>query len=128
KTLSSIFVYNERMSEPKGWVIEGFLDIQEGVLHVDGVDATDLAERHGTPLFVFSERRIRHNIERLTKIADVIPCPLKVCYAAKAMSTMRILRSVREAGIDIEVNSGGELWKALKAGFTGGQIIFNGTS
>ncbi len=116
------------MSERKGWEIEGFLDVRDGRLQIDGVDAARLATEHGTPLFVFSERRIRHNIERLTKIADVIPCPLKVCYAAKAMSTMGILRSVKEAGIDIEVNSGGELWKALKAGFTGPQIIFNGTS
>jgi diaminopimelate decarboxylase len=41
---------------------------------------------------------------------------------------MGILGVVKDAGIDIEVNSGGELWKALKAGFTGQQIIFNGTS
>jgi diaminopimelate decarboxylase len=58
----------------------------------------------------------------------VIEGPLKLCYAAKAMSTMGILRAVKDAGSDIEVNSGGELWKALKAGFTGDQIIFNGTS
>src|SRR6476660_2723468 len=116
------------MSEPKGWHVPGFLESIDGRLHMDGVDTTALAREHGTPLFVFSEQRIRHNIERLTKIADVIPCPLKVCYAAKAMSTMGILRAVKDAGIDIEVNSGGELWKALKAGFSGEQIIFNGTS
>jgi diaminopimelate decarboxylase len=41
---------------------------------------------------------------------------------------MAILRVVKDAGCDIEVNSGGELWKALKIGFTGDRIIFNGTS
>ena len=41
---------------------------------------------------------------------------------------MAILRTVREANCDLEVNSGGELWKALKVGFTGDQMIFNGTS
>src|SRR6476620_435772 len=110
------------MSEVKGWETEGFLEVREGRLHIDGVDATQLAREHGTPVFVFSETRIHHNIGRLTKIADVIPCPLKVCYAAKAMSTMGILRAVKEAGIDLEVNSGGELWKALKVGFVGPQI------
>ena len=110
------------------WQIENFLDIRDSKLHIDGVDAVELAREHGTPLFVFSESRIRHNIERLRKSASVIDCPLKICYAAKAMSTMGILRAVKDAGIDIEVNSGGELWKALKAGFTGEQIIFNGTS
>src|SRR5881394_1935933 len=110
------------MSTPD-WVIEGFLDVRDDVLHIDGVSAVDLARQHETPLFVFSERRIRHNIDRLKAVADVIDQPLKICYAAKAMSTMGILRCVRDAGIDIEVNSGGELWKALKAGFTGDQII-----
>jgi len=110
------------------WRRENFLDVKNNHLHIDGVDAVELAREHGTPLFVFSEQRIRHNIERLKKVQDVIDCPLKICYAAKAMSTMAILRVVKDAGIDIEVNSGGELWKALKAGFVGEQIIFNGTS
>lgn len=41
---------------------------------------------------------------------------------------MAILKTVRDAGIDIEVNSGGELFKALRIGFRPDQIIFNGTS
>lgn len=114
------------MTQP--WEIENFLETKNGRLHIGGVDVVELAREHGTPLFVFSESRIRHNIDRLEKVADVIDCPLKLCYAAKAMSTMGILRVVKDAGCDIEVNSGGELWKALKAGFTGDQIIFNGTS
>src|SRR5687768_12323499 len=112
----------------QAWEISDFLDVRDNHLHIDGVDAVELAREHGTPLFVFSESRIGHNIERLRRSASVIDCPLKICYAAKAMSTLGILRAVRDAGIDIEVNSGGELWKALRAGFTGEQIIFNGTS
>jgi diaminopimelate decarboxylase len=110
------------------WEIESFLEVHNDQLHIDGVSAVELAKQHGTPLFVFSESRIRHNLARLRKTADVIGCPLKICYAAKAMSTMAILRTVKEAGSDIEVNSGGELWKALEIGFGGDQIIFNGTS
>jgi len=112
----------------QAWEIEDFLEVREGRLHIDGVCAVDLAKQYGTPLFIFSEARISHNIDRIRKAADNIACPLKICYAAKAMSTMGILRSVRDAGIDIEVNSGGELWKALQIGFRGEQIIFNGTS
>ena len=112
----------------QAWEIDNFLDVRNGQLHIDGVSAVDLAREHGTPLFVFSEARIKHNIARLLRVQEAIGCPLKVCYAAKAMSTMGILRVVKDAGCDIEVNSGGELWKALEAGFTGDQIIFNGTS
>jgi diaminopimelate decarboxylase len=113
---------------PAGWEKEGFLDARDGRLHIGGVDVSALAREHGTPLFVFSEKRIRHNVARITRAAELIDRPLKVCYAAKAMSTMGILTLIRDIGIDIEVNSGGELWKALKAGFRGDQIIFNGTS
>lgn len=116
------------MSQQNGWKIEGFLETSRGSLIIDGVSTVDLAREYGTPLFVFSEKRIKHNIERLRRVRDVIGCELKLCYAAKAMSTMGILRAVRDAGCDIEVNSGGELWKALEVGFTGKQIIFNGTS
>jgi diaminopimelate decarboxylase len=112
----------------QSWEIENYLEVRNNQLHVDGVSAVDLADEHGTPLFVFSEKRIRHNIDRLRRAADVIDCRLKICYAAKAMSTMGILRAVKDAGCDIEVNSGGELWKALEIGFRGEQIIFNGTS
>lgn len=114
------------MTQP--WEIDNFLGVRDGQLHIDGVSAIDLAREHGTPLFVFSESRIRHNIARLQKAKDSIGCPLKICYAAKANSTMAILRAVKDAGCDIEVNSGGELWKALKIRFRGDQIIFNGTS
>lgn len=112
----------------KAWEIENFLEERDGRLFIDGASAVELAGQFETPLFVFSERRIRRNIERLKKVGTVIEGPLKICYAAKANSNMAILRTVKEAGGDLEVNSGGELWKALKIGFTGEQIIFNGTS
>lgn len=112
----------------RAWQISGFLEINENGLLVDGVDAAALAREFGTPLFVYSEKRIKHNIDRLKKAGDDIDAELKLCYAGKAMSTMGILRAVDRAGCDIEVNSGGELWKALRAGFSGGRIVFNGTS
>ena len=112
----------------QGWEIDNYLEINGNQLHVNGVSAVNLAEKYGTPLFVFSENRIKENISRLKQAEKLIECPLKICYAAKANSNMAILRVVKEAGADLEVNSGGELWKALKIGFKPEQIIFNGTS
>lgn len=110
------------------WKIEGFLGSDNNELQIDGISAPRLAEQFGTPLFVFSEGRIRRNIDRLRCAQETVGCDLKICYAAKANSNMAVLRTVRDAGCDLEVNSGGELWKALKIGFRGDQIIFNGTS
>lgn len=116
------------VSQTKPWEIENFLEVRDGKLFIDGISAVELAEKYQTPLFVFSESRIRHNINRLKRAQEFIGCPLKVCYAAKANSNMAILRAVKVAGSDLEVNSGGELFKALKIGFEPNQIIFNGTS
>src|ERR671914_1163443 len=111
------------------WTIPGFLEARENNhLFISGVDATALTHKYGSPLFVFSEPRIRANVARLQAAAKSVDRPIKFCYASKANSNMSVLGAVRDAGIDIEVNSGGELYKALRAGFRPDQIIFNGTS
>lgn len=110
------------------WSIPGYLEVRDGHLNIDGVDALELTAKYNSPLFVFSERRIRNNIARLQHAASVVDRPIKFCYASKANSNMAILKAVLESGIDVEVNSGGELFKALRVGFRPDQIIFNGTS
>ena len=110
------------------WSIPGYLEVTNDHLSVDGVDTLELVKKFNSPLFVFSESRIRDNISRLQLAAEAVDRPLKFCYASKANSNMAILRVVLDSGIDIEVNSGGELFKALRVGFQPDQIIFNGTS
>src|SRR3989442_8979195 len=110
------------------WSIPGYLEVREGHLNINGADAVSLVREFDSPLFVFSEPRIRSNIERLRRAADVVDRPVKFCYASKANSNMGVLKTVLESGIDVEVNSGGELFKALRIGFRPNQIIFNGTS
>jgi D-ornithine/D-lysine decarboxylase len=117
------------MTAAPAWTIPGFLEARENNhLFISGVDATALSYKYGTPLFVFSEPRIRSNIARLQDAAKQVDRPIKFCYASKANSNMAVLKVVRDAGIDVEVNSGGELFKALRVGFKPSQIIFNGTS
>src|SRR5438309_6350393 len=117
------------MTSAPAWTIPGFLEARENNhLFISGTDATSLTHKYATPLFVFSEARIRWNIARLQQAAKEVERPSKFCYASKANSTMAVIGVVRESGIDIEVNSGGELFKALRAGFRPDQIIFNGTS
>jgi diaminopimelate decarboxylase len=110
------------------WAIPGYLEAREGRLFIDGADSGFLAREFDTPLFVFSERRVRSNVERLRKAASRVGHAVRFFYASKANSTMGLLGVVRDSGIDCEVNSGGELFKALRAGFRPEQLIFNGTS
>ncbi|PYS36461.1 MAG: diaminopimelate decarboxylase [Acidobacteria bacterium] len=117
------------MTAAPAWTIPGFLEARENNhLFISGVDATALTYKYGSPLFVFSESRIRANIARLQAAAKEVDRPITFCYASKANSNMAVLKVVRDAGIDVEVNSGGELYKALRVGFKPNQIIFNGTS
>jgi diaminopimelate decarboxylase len=110
------------------WSISGYLEVRDDHLTVDGVDTLELVKQFNSPLFVFSESRIRNNIRRLQHAAETVDRPIKFCYASKANSNMAILKVVLDSSIDIEVNSGGELFKALRVGFSPEQIIFNGTS
>jgi diaminopimelate decarboxylase len=110
------------------WSIPGYLESCASHLFINGVDALSLVEQYDSPLYVFSEPRISSNIERLKRAARQVNRPVRFCYASKANSNMAVLKTVLASGIDIEVNSGGELYKALRLGFRPEQIIFNGTS
>jgi diaminopimelate decarboxylase len=111
-----------------GWQIGGYLQPRAGHLTVDGKDTIQLAEQYGTPLYVFSERRIAEHVRYLRSAVEAVHRRVKLCYASKANSNMAVLQAVRRAGGDIEVNSGGELHKARRIGFRPDQIVFNGVS
>jgi D-ornithine/D-lysine decarboxylase len=115
-------------SATPAWAIPDYLEVRDGHLSIDGADALELIRQYDSPLFVFSAPRIKSNIERLQQAAQAAQHPIRFFYASKANSNMAVLKAVLESGIDVEVNSGGELFKALRVGFRPDQIIFNGTS
>jgi diaminopimelate decarboxylase len=117
-----------RDSEESSWKIPGYIETRGGHLTIDGVDGPSLVEQHGTPLYVFSESRISSNTKSLRQAVGSVFPRIKLCYASKANSNMGVLATVYKAGGDIEVNSGGELFKAKQIGFAPDQIIFNGVS
>lgn len=110
------------------WMIAEYMDSIDGHLHIDGVDVVPLVRQHGTPLFVFSEQRLRHNVEEIMSAFQNRKVPTRVFFASKANSNIAVLQVIKDTGIDIEVNSGGELFKALEAGIQPNQIIFNGVA
>jgi diaminopimelate decarboxylase len=112
----------------EAWQAPGFFETRAGHLAVDGVDVIGLAEEYGTPLYVFSEKRIVENTRSLRGAVESVHPRVKLCYASKANSNMAVLAAVLRAGGDIEVNSGGELFKAKKVGFRPDQVVFNGVS
>lgn len=98
----------------------------EGHLCFDGKDLTLLAEKYGTPLYVFSERRLKENVQEILTSFRKYHKKTTLHYAAKCESTTANLQAILAGGSDFEVNSGGELFKVMYAGAKGSQIVFNG--
>src|SRR3954451_22377292 len=92
------------------------------VLHCEDVSVPALAERYGTPLYVYSQRTLLHHLKQLqTAFAPAAPL---ICYSVKTNGNLAICRLMREHGAGFDVTSGGELYRALQAGGTGPKIVF----
>lgn len=106
----------------------GTVTVEGGRLLFDGLDVAALAERVETPFFLYSRRRIAENVARVRAAFEGRHGAARVFFAGKACSNLWFLEQVRAAGAGVEVNSGGELWKALRAGFAPAQVVFNGVA
>jgi D-ornithine/D-lysine decarboxylase len=104
------------------------LSVRNGHLCFDGADLAALTTGRETPFFVFSERALRANVRNLAGAFAARHRATEVFFASKACSNLWLLHVVRDAGGNVEVNSGGELEKALRVGFEPRQIVFNGVA
>ena len=95
-----------------------------GVLRVEGVSTEALARRYGTPLYVYSAGEARARLTALRR-AFRRRDPL-ICYALKANSNRAVCAVLARAGAGADIVSGGELVRALRAGFDPSQIVFSG--
>lgn len=104
------------------------LGCSKGRMTFEGVDVVAMAATTSTPFFLFSAAQIERNVTALRDAFQRRRPGTRIFYAGKACSNLWFLDRVRRAGIDVEVNSGGELWKVRRAGFAPGQIVFNGNA
>ncbi|MGB6726434.1 MAG: diaminopimelate decarboxylase, partial [Terracidiphilus sp.] len=96
-----------------------------GPLSCGPVSLEALAERYGTPLYVYSADQI---VERLEMFSNALANRAHlVCYAVKANSTLAILRLLAERGAGFDIVSGGELERVLAAApKVAGRVVFSG--
>jgi len=83
------------------------------VLHCEDLPLPKLAERYGTPLYVYSAGAIRERLASFEKAFRHVPHTL--CYSVKANSNVSILRLLARQGCGFDVVSGGELERVLVA-------------
>jgi len=95
-----------------------------GVLGFDPALLRSVAERVGTPVYVYSANLIRAQYHALhDALHDV---PHRICYSVKANGNLGVLKVLRALGAGADIVSVGELRRALAAGFEPGSIVFSG--
>jgi diaminopimelate decarboxylase len=101
-----------------------FFNYKNGELYCEDVPAEKIAREVDTPVYVYSKATfLRH----YHQIADAF-APLKatICYSVKVCGNIHLLQLLREQGCGFDVTSGGELFRALKAGADPKKIIYAG--
>ena len=96
----------------------------EDKLFIENISVLNIVKKNKTPFYLYSEKQIKENYVNFAKTFRYID-PL-ICFAAKANTNLTIMRMLGKLGSGVDVVSGGELLKALKAGIRPNKIVFSG--
>ncbi|HEY7877736.1 MAG TPA: diaminopimelate decarboxylase, partial [Gemmatimonadaceae bacterium] len=96
----------------------------DGTLACEGVPLEAIARDVGTPVYVYSSGAIREQYARLDRA--LAPVPHRLHYSVKANSNLAVLALLRSLGAGVDIVSGGELYRAIHAGFAATDIVFSG--
>ncbi len=97
---------------------------QEGCLHAEQVDLQQLADQHGTPLYVYSRATLERHWHAFDRALG--EHPHLVCYAVKANSNLAVLALLARLGSGFDIVSGGELARVIRAGGDPSKVVFSG--
>ena len=103
-------------------------EIAEGRLVLGGVDAGELAERFGTPLWVYDEATLRQRCQAYLEGLAAYPGSSRAVFACKAQATVSVLHVVFEEGLGADAASEGELAAALRAGVEPASVVIHGNN
>lgn len=101
-----------------------FFEYQGRELYCEDVPVEQIAEEVGTPFYLYSASTIERHFKVFTEAfsqRDHI-----VCYSVKANSNLAVLRLLADMGAGADIVSGGELFRALRAGIPADKIVFSG--
>ncbi len=101
-----------------------YFNYQRGELFCESTPISEVVQKLGTPLYLYSYHSLINNYRKV-KSAFAKLSPL-ICYALKANGNLTISRLLAREGVGCDIVSGGELYKALRAGFSPQRIVFAG--
>ena len=97
---------------------------RDSELFVEDCRLSDLADRFGTPLYVYSRRAMLQALHAYQRA--LAGRKHLICYAMKANSNLAVLQTFARAGCGFDIVSGGELERVLAAGGDAGRVVFSG--
>src|SRR5256714_1803269 len=100
------------------------LTYEGSALCCDGIALAEIAERVGTPCYVYSAATLLANYRAYDRSFGAVPHT--VCYAVKANGNLALLRLLAAEGAGFDIVSGGELFRVLKAGGDPAKVVFSG--
>jgi diaminopimelate decarboxylase len=101
-----------------------YFEYRDGELWAEGVRVSDLAEEFGTPLYVYSGKTLRLHYKAFDEALGNLDH--LICYSVKANSNISLLRLLGSLGAGTDIVSGGELYRALRAGIDPKKIVYSG--
>ena len=96
----------------------------EGDLRCEDVPLSEIAENVGTPTYVYSHGSLERAYGELDEAFSGLDH--LVCYAVKANGNLAVLRTLASFGAGADIVSGGELYRAMRAGFDPKKVVFAG--
>jgi diaminopimelate decarboxylase len=99
-------------------------EMKNGTLYAEGVSVRELAQRYGTPLYIYSTATLKRHFVAFDSAFDSVPH--LTCYSVKANSNLSVLRLLASLGAGMDIVSGGELYRALLAGVPAERIVYSG--
>lgn len=91
-----------------------YFQYRNGHLHAEDIAVADLVHEYGTPLYIYSATTLKRHFKAFDTAFDGIDH--LTCYSVKANSNMGFLKILAQEGAGTDIVSGGELFRALRAG------------
>jgi diaminopimelate decarboxylase len=101
-----------------------YFEYRNGQLFAEDVPVKDLVHEYGTPLYVYSAKTFRRHFKAFDSAFEGIDH--LICYSVKANSNLSILELLKNEGAGADIVSGGELFRALRAGMDPRKIVYSG--
>jgi len=98
---------------------------QEG-LTLDGISIGKIIEKFNTPLYLYSEKTLEHNLNHYIEDSKAAGIDALICFALKSNSNKSLLQLLAKRGAGADIVSAGELIRALAAGIPANKIVFSG--